>query len=185
DNPVYTKMNMEGRTPGAAVENLVKEYERGRLAQWIRSSRDLYKEARKAGFEGSRSDFYQRVARAGRRGDVDELGSPQVTQAAQKARELIFDPLLERAIRNGLLPEDVRVTTAASYVTRLWNRQRLVGEEQRFRQIAHDYFMGEVNKIPADKRLDFINQADMEDYVQDVVSSVFDNLTGRGKGDMP
>ncbi len=185
DNPVYTKMNMEGRTIGADVENLVKQFERGKLGQWISSSRSLYKEARKAGFEGSKSAFYERVARAGRRGDVDDLGNEQVTKAAQQAREMIFDPLLERAIKNKLLPEDVKVTTAASYVTRLWNRQKLIGEEDRFRDIARNYFMGQLQKVPPEKRPDFVSRADMEDYVEDIVTSVFNNLTGRGAGDVP
>jgi len=185
DNPVYTKMNMEGRTIGADVENLVKEYSRGRLGQWISASRALYRDARKAGFEGTRTEFYNRVARAGRRGDVDPMGDPFVTQAAQKARELVFDPLLERAIKAKLLPEDVKVTTAASYVTRLWNRTRLIAEEDRFREIARNYFMGELRKVPADKRPDFVNDADMRDYVEEIVTSVFNNLTGRGASDVP
>ncbi|MDS1138577.1 hypothetical protein [Nitratireductor indicus] len=185
DNPVYSRMNMEGRSLGSDVENLVKLYERGKLGEWISSSRSLYKEARQSGFEGTKTDFYERVAKAGRRGDVDELGNVQVTKAAQQARELVFDPLLERAIKNGLLPEDVKVTTAASYVTRLWNRQRLIGEEDRFREIARNYFMGELRKVPADKRPDFVSKADMDDYVEEIVTSVFNNLTGRGRGDVP
>jgi hypothetical protein len=185
DNSVYTQMNMEGKSLGPDVENLVKVYQRGAMSQWMRSARTAYKQAKGEGFQGSRSDFMVRVARAGRRGDVDELGDPHVTRAAQEARAKIFDPLLERAKAAGLLPEDVRVTTAASYVTRLWNRQRLIGEEPRFKQIAREYFQSELNKVPADKRPDFVSKADMDAYVDDVVDSVFNNLTGRGAGDLP
>lgn len=185
DNPVYTRMNMEGRSPGADVENLVKQYTRGALGQWIGSSRSLYKEARKAGFNGSRTDFMERVARAGRRGDADEFGNAQITKAAQQAREMIFDPLLERAIKAKLLPEDVKVTTAASYVTRLWNRQRLIGEEDRFREIARNYFRGELAKVPDEAKPDFVSKADMDDYIEDVVTSVFNNLTGRNGSEIP
>lgn len=185
DNSVYTRMNMEGKSLGPDVENLVKVYQRGAMAQWMRSAKTAYKQAKGEGFQGSRADFMARVARAGRRGDVDELGDPHVTRAAQEARAKIFDPLLERAKQAGLLPEDVRVTTAASYVTRLWNRNRLIGEEPRFKQIAREYFQSELNKIPADKRPDFVSKADMDSYIEDVVGSVFNNLTGRGSGDVP
>jgi hypothetical protein len=185
DNPVYTAMNMEGRSLGADVENLVKVYERGAMADWLSSSRALFREARKAGYAGSKTDFYQAVAKAGRRGDVDTGGNTFITQAAKEARSKIFDPLLERAKGLGLLPEDVKVTTAASYVTRLWNRQRLLGEEDRFRDIARKYFREQIGAIPEGKGPDFVSKEDVEDYIEDVVTSVFNNLTGRGKGDMP
>ncbi|MGB3390078.1 MAG: hypothetical protein WBA88_19080 [Pseudaminobacter sp.] len=185
DNPVYTSMNMEGRTLGADVENLVKQTQRGALAGWIGSSKKTFREARKAGFRGSRTDFNTAVAKAARRGDMDPDGNEFVTRLAREARERIFDPLLERAKTLKLLPEDVKTTTAASYVTRLWNRQRLIGRENEFREIAGQYFREQIAKLPDDQRIDFVSKSDMEDYVQDVVTSVFNNLTGRGKGDVP
>lgn len=185
DNPVYTRMQMEGRTIGADVENLVKQTERGALAGWIRSANDAYRAARREGFKGTRSDFNAAVARAARRGDLDAGGNSHVTRAAQEARSRIFDPLLERAKALGMLPEDVKTTTAASYVTRMWNRTRLIAEEQRFREIAGDYFRAQMAKLPDDAKIDFVSKADMDDYVQEVVTAVFNNLTGRGKGDVP
>ncbi|SCW38999.1 hypothetical protein SAMN02927900_01287 [Rhizobium mongolense subsp. loessense] len=146
DNPIYTRMNMEGRSLGADVENSVKLYERGAVGDWLGSARKLYREARKNGFQGTLADFNQAVARAGRRGDSDVNGNPFVTQAAQEARSKIFNPLLERAKALALLPDDVKTTTAASYVTRFWNRQRLIGEENRFREIARRYFNEEMDK---------------------------------------
>lgn len=185
DNPIYTTMQMEGRSLGADVENLVKQYQRGALASWLDSSRNIYREARKSGYSGTKTEFYQAVARAGRRGDVDPGGNEFVTRAAQEARSTIFDPLLERAKRIGLLPEDVKVTTAASYVTRLWNRQKLIGEEDRFREIARQYFAEQIAKLPPGTGPDLINDADMKDYIEGVVTGVFNNLTGKGKGDIP
>ena len=185
DNPVYTTMQMEGRSLGADVENLVKQYQRGALASWLDSSRNIYRDARKSGYTGTKTEFYQAVARAGRRGDVDPGGNEFITRAAQEARSTIFDPLLERAKRIGLLPEDVKVTTAASYVTRLWNRQKLIGEEDRFREIARQYFAEQIAKLPPGTGPDLINDADMKDYIEGVVIGVFNNLTGKGKGDIP
>lgn len=185
DNPVYTKMNMDGATLGVDVENLVKQYARGAMGQWVSSSRKLYREAKKAGFQGNRTDFYNRVARAGRRGDVDELGDEFVTRSAKEAREKIFDPLLERAKQAKLLPEDVKVTTAASYVTRMWNRQKLIGEEDKFREIARDYFRAELAKVPADSKPDFVSKADLDDYIEEAVTAVFNKLTGREHDELP
>lgn len=185
DNPIYTQMQMEGRTIGADVENLVKQTQRGALAGWIRSADDAFRAARREGFKGTRTDFNIAVSKAARRGDIDPSGNSYVTRMAREARERIFDPLLEKAKALKLLPEDVRTTTAASYVTRLWNRPRLIAEEQRFRAIASDYFRQEIAKLPDDLRIDFVSKADLDDYVNEVVTSVFNNLTGRGKGDIP
>lgn len=185
DNPVYTTMQMEGRSLGPDVENLVKQYQRGALADWLESSRNIYREARKSGYTGSKTEFYEAVAKAGRRGDVDPGGNEFITRAAQEARSKVFDPLLERAQRIGLLPEDVKVTTAASYVTRLWNRQRLIGEEGRFREIARKYFAEQIGKLPQGEGPDFVSDSDMQAYIEGVVTSVFNNLTGKGLTDIP
>lgn len=185
DNPIYTTMNMRGETVGPSVENLVKQYQRGSLAKWIKSSRQFYRQAKKSGFEGTRDDFLVRVARAGRRGDVDELGNEFVTQAARQARDEIFDPLLKRAIEGGLLPEDVKVTTAASYVTRLWNRTRLIAEEDRFRAIADEYFRKAIASIPEKDRPDFVSKADLDGYVEEVTTAVYNQLLGKGDPELP
>jgi hypothetical protein len=146
DNPVYTKMNMEGRTLGAGVENLVKETQRGLMAQWLRQSNKAYQEARKSGWKGTRTEFNELIGQAGRRGDVDPSGNATITSMAQDARSRIFDPLLERAKKHGLLPEDVGTSTSASYVSRLWNRQRLIAREPEFRQIATKWVDGLARK---------------------------------------
>lgn len=192
DNPVYMRMHMEGKTLGADVENLVKFY-RGAEADWLASSRRLYRDARRSGYLGSRADFYRDIAFAGRRGDIDPKGNEFVTRAAQEARGKIFNPLLKEAQEVGILPVDVKTTTAASYVSRLWNRARLIGEEDRFRQIARQYFEGQLSTIEAmqkagkdaPKTPDFLSDIERKDYIEDVITEVFNNLTGRGKGDVP
>ena len=148
DNPIYSKMNMEGATLGPDVENLVKMHQRGALASWLDETRKIYKEARKDGYTGTRSEFYEAVARAGRRGDQDPT-NPYVTRAAQSTRAKIFDPLLQRAQETGQIPADVKPETAPTYVTRLWSRTRLVAEEKRFRDIARKYFAGEIEALQA------------------------------------
>lgn len=185
DNPVYTSMNMDGRTLGAGVENYVKETQRGLMAQWLSGANAAWREARRAGFKGTRTEFNEMIGKAGRRGDIDPNGNAYVTKLAQDARSRIFDPLLERAKKNGLLPDDIQTTTAASYVSRLWNRQRLIAREDEFRKIASEYLMAEIQRVPAGERPDFVSKADMADYVDEAVTGIFNNLTGRGKGDTP
>lgn len=185
DNPIYTSMNMEGRTLGAGVENYVKQTERGLMAQWLREANAGFREARKTGWKGSRTEFNELIGRAGRRGDIDPSGNAVVSRLAADARERIFNPLLERAKKLGLLPEDVQTTTSASYVSRLWNRQRLIAREDEFRRIAGDYLRTEIAKVPATGRPDFVSKADLDGYIEDTVTGIFNNLTGRGKGDTP
>ncbi|MQW45573.1 hypothetical protein CN090_13140 [Sinorhizobium meliloti] len=178
DNPIYTTMNMEGRSLGADVENSVKLYERGAVGTWLGNSRQIYREARNAGYTGSRTEFYQAIARAGRRGDVDPDGNEFVTRAAQEARSLIFDPLLERAKELKLLPDDVKTTTAASYVTRLWNRQRLIGEEVRFRDIARKYFNEELDRALIRQEERKLGNKIVETmYVEDRFNKAFERLS--------
>lgn len=177
DNPVYSNMNMDGRTLGPDVENLVKQYQRGALAKWITSSRSLYKEAKANGYRGTIREFNEAVARAGRRGDVDPGGNEQITKAAQEARSMVFDPLLQRAKAAGLLPEDVKVSTSASYVTRLWNRQRLIGEEDRFREIARRYFSQEMDRaIIRQEETQLGNKVVDTMFVEDRFNRAFDRL---------
>lgn len=185
ENSIYTRMNMDGRTLGPSVESLVKEVQRGSLADWTQQARQLHQSHRRAGGRLSRAQFMEAVARAGRRGDVDPSGDEFVTRAAETARSTIYDPLLRRAQSAGLLPEDVRPGTAESYVTRLWNRDRLIAQEPRFREIANDYFRRQLERLPEGEGPDFVSRADLDDYIEEAVTSVFNNLTGRGRGDVP
>lgn len=147
DNTIYTKQNMEGETLGSDIENLVKRWHRGATGEWITQSKDLYRQARKAGFNGSRHDFYVAVGKAARRGDVDTDGNEFVSKAAKLARDKIFNPLLERAQDAGLLPEGIERKVAESYLTRVWNRQMLIAKEPEFMEIAENYIRGRLESM--------------------------------------
>ena len=187
DNPIDTTMNMEGRSLGADVENSVKLYERGAVADWRVGAKKLYRDARKTGYLGTWGEFLEAAAKAGRRNDIDPNGNEFVTRVAQEARAKVVDPLLARAKELELLPRDVKTTTAASYVTRLWNRPRLIGEETRFREISRRYFnrMMDQAVVRQEEIPEFLSTSDRADYVEEIVSAVFNNLTGRGVADVP
>jgi hypothetical protein len=67
--------------------------------------------------------FREEAGKAARIGDVHPV--PEVEAIAKFARRHIFDPLKDEAIAAKLLPEDVQVETAISYLTRLWNPRKI------------------------------------------------------------
>ena len=74
--------------------------------------------------------FRQAVGKAMRRGDASDI--PEVAEAARLMRKEIFDPLKDKAISAGLLPEEVKPDTAASYLTRIYDVPRIVARRPEF-----------------------------------------------------
>lgn len=75
-------------------------------------------------------EFKEAVGQAMRRGDVSEI--PEVAEAAKHMRKNIFDPLKDEAVNNGQLPEDVAPETATSYLSRVWNTEKIIAQRPRF-----------------------------------------------------
>ena len=152
ENPLYLSKNMEGVASGPAVETLMKEYN-GKLAQAVRENGTAYLDYVKSGGGTlidrltpgglarknimTRTEFNEAVGKAMRREDTD--ADPFVTKAAQQYRSQVFDPMKERAIEVGLLPEGVSVDTAASYFTRMWNSRAISADEQGFKGMVVEY----------------------------------------------
>lgn len=132
----YIRGNQDGLATPVAAETLRKEWDAG-LARAVSDTRDAYSAYRQGGGQMSRTQFHEAVGKAMRRDDVDPV--PEVQQAAKSWRSSVFDPLKEAAIKAKLLPEDVDVETAASYFSRLWNRQRLVAEEGEFKRVVSEW----------------------------------------------
>lgn len=131
ENTVYQAMHAEGRTLGAAVETLAKMETEAALARAMQAHDDLFANMRKAKVNMSRAEFEDAIGQALRNGDqgVNEF----VTQAAKAWRDTVFDPFKQRAIEQGLLPEDVSVETAASYFSRRYHQENLTAKEQEFK----------------------------------------------------
>ncbi|WP_292530377.1 hypothetical protein, partial [Mesorhizobium sp.] len=130
----YLEKNVRGEG-NLAVESAVKYWDRGALTKALEDMRGTYAKARQTpGFDMTPEEFRTAVSKAMRRGDVGENNA--VSAAAQSWRKTLFDPLKDEAIAAGLLPADVNVKTATSYLTRLWNSQRLNAGEARFKQIV-------------------------------------------------
>jgi hypothetical protein len=143
ETPVYLRKNLEGEG-SAAAETSMKEYTRGAVVQAMEVQEKAWLDARKSGVAMSRKEFREEVGRAMRRGDRSDI--PGVTEAAQAWRSSVIDPLKDRAIAAGLLPEGVKVTTAESYFTRMWNRLAIEANEGEFRTITRDWVSGAVDR---------------------------------------
>ncbi|MBG6209247.1 hypothetical protein IWQ49_003918 [Labrenzia sp. EL_126] len=185
ENTVQTEGEAAGRTLDPAAETVVKQYH-ARQARFARSLQEIFATGRKSGMNLSRDDFKERVAKAARRGDADPAGVTYVTQAAQALRKEVLDPSKIEAIRVGLLPEGVTVNTATSYLFRVWNVKKIIAEAPAFQRIVREYISGEIQAAVAEgKGVDFVSRADLEDYADSVTKSIYDNITGIGRSDLP
>lgn len=108
----------------------------GRVARLRVQAADF--RARGSGRKLSYREFKAKVGLAMRRGDTDPV--PEVQEVAQEMRARLFDPMKDEAIKLGLLPEDVEVSTAASYLTRVWNHERLNAKRPEFKGIVQRWF---------------------------------------------
>lgn len=73
----------------------------------------------------------------------DKHDIPEVAEAAGFIRRTIVNPWKDRAIKAGLLPEDVDAGTAASYMMRHWNKQRVIAARPELVRISADWLESE------------------------------------------
>ncbi len=145
---------------GGSVEGRIKTQGTSRLYKSIVQLDDAYKNyyfgqaSKKRGaavkseinrrlFDDKRltwTEFKQEVSKTMRRGDVHEI--PEVQQAAQAIRRDLFDPIKDDAISAKLLPEDVAPETAPSYLSRVYNKQKIVAQRVKFKELLTDYLEG-------------------------------------------
>jgi len=143
---------------GEEIDRLFSQYRFGRVdAGFARTQADkaLATAQRVVGADAGKMtnlEFREAVGVAMRNADTHEI--PEVAQAAQWVRENVFDPWKERAIKIGLLPEDVDVDTAASYFTRVYNRQAIVARRPEFQGRIADWLEAEqARKAGAQERI--------------------------------
>lgn len=77
------------------------------------------------------TDFKKEVAIAMRNGDDHAI--PEVRDAAKNIRTKVYEPLKDKAIELGLLPEDVDVSTAISYLNRVYDKERIRAQRGAFK----------------------------------------------------
>lgn len=98
------------------------------------------------------SQFKDAIDEALRSGDTHAI--PEVTEAAQWIRREVIDPWKDRAIAAGMLPEGVEPETAASYMTRNWNKQKLTAQRpEAVRRITDWYESEQTRKRAVQEKL--------------------------------
>ena len=150
ENPIYLKKNMEGIASEPAAETFMKTWNAGlrRSVEFMNKSYADYAKAAGAGPRLTRDQFQEMVGRAMRRGDVSD--NQHVEAVAKKWRSDVFNPLKDAAIKAGLLPQDVKVDTATSYFSRMWNRNKLIAQEPKFKRIVRQWIERSMPKWEAD-----------------------------------
>lgn len=186
--PVMVAKNKEGIASDIAVETRVKMWD-APLAKGLTVLDDAFVSYREQ-ISGKRQgrariaigdvfsrtdamsfdDFKIEVGRAMRRGD--EHSNPHVAQAAKALRKEVFDPLKDAAVELKMLPEGVDVTTAPSYLTRLYNKQALTTRKTDFIQITANW----LRTRDADS---------LDEELQDIAEQIWSRIVGTPDGRMP
>lgn len=111
---------------------------RGAHAEALTQYRKAFAEHKKtAATKMSRHDFATEVSKALRRGDVHP--DPAVVNAARAWRQTM-DKVSSDAVEVGILPKDLKVRTAPSYLHRMWNSETLKARTQDFLEMSRKYF---------------------------------------------
>lgn len=166
DQPLDIRKNAEGIATPVSVERIIQQAQ-APLAEAMTGLDDLFVRYRmgrdrqafdlarigagdmigRTGGKMGYDEFRDAVGRAMRRGDASDI--PEVAQAAKLLREKVFDPLKEKAIAAGLLPEDVSVETADSYLTRVYNTAKIAARREDFTKTIVGWLSGEQAKKDA------------------------------------
>lgn len=139
-----------------SVEDMVVMHQ-GRYASAKTQTEALWRAHRQAGGTLNNPGFYEEVGAAMQEGDKHAI--PQVAQAAAIFRREVIQPLTRAAQKHGLLPADLDLKGAESYFTRVWDRQKIIGDEANFRKTIRTWLKGtlesEVARMTAfrDKRV--------------------------------
>lgn len=121
----------------------------------------------------SRAQFSEEVGRALRRGD--NSSDPAVKEAARRVRAEILDPLKKEAIEAKLLPADVDTTTALSYFTRVYNREKIKANRPDFRNAIMTYLR---RVVPVEELAGEMEYKEMAD-------AIIDRILGYEHGRVP
>ena len=146
ENTVFQEMHASNKTLGASVETMMRQEFRSRVIASAQAADGVYREARQAGLQMTRRDFDEAVAKAMRRDDIGE--NEFVSKAATAYRREMFDYFKEMAQKTlgkdgkPLLPEDLQVVGAPSYLTRMANHERLTADEMGFKETVARYYEG-------------------------------------------
>jgi hypothetical protein len=129
ESPFYLADNVKGIATPVAVETRVKMWQ-APLAEALEDLDRLYVQHRQGGGELSFKAFKEEVGKAMRRQDTHPLA--EVQEAARTFRRKLYDPTKKEAIAVKLLPEDVQVIGADSYLSRVYDIEKISARRTEF-----------------------------------------------------
>lgn len=121
--------------PVQAVESFIKQWDGG-VAESIEESMSQLKAFRKRTGQDQflkglkRKEWNQMVSREIR--NPNPNAAPEIKAAAKAFTEKVYEPLKREAIEAKLLPDDVSVDTAAQYLNRVWDKNKVAAQMPRF-----------------------------------------------------
>lgn len=174
ETPFYYEKNKEGISNPIAVETIVNMQD-ARIGSAIEQQKRLYIAYKKRPkVEGEVNLTYQQfreeAGRATRRNDTHTV--PEVQSLARVYRKEILDPFKKAAIDVKLLPEDVKVKTAASYLHRWWDKEKVIAKRKQLQAIIHDGLRG----LPEIQTKD--GSALTDDELHEIAHDIIDNILG-------
>lgn len=160
ENNYYFEKNNEGLATFTAAETKIKQYDT-LLYKQMESTKDAYKQYSKSVSTGGGKgmnfvDFNEEVGKAMRRGDQSDI--PEIAQAAADIRPL-FEVTKKRMQELGILSEDIDVTTAQSYLPRIYKFDKILTDRTEFRGIITDHLQG-INTKSSEKAAGRIEKID-------------------------
>lgn len=129
ETPFFYEDAALGVSTPIAAETRVKMWQ-APLAQSLEEMDQLYARYRGGGGGLSFKQFREEVGRAMRRSDKHVIA--EVAQAARSFRTKLFDPTKLEAIATRLLPENVQVVGAESYLSRVYDTQKINARRNEF-----------------------------------------------------
>lgn len=127
ENPIAME-SKSGEFVANSVESAAKVKD-GLYYQAIDGHTKAYNEYRKGGGVLNNKEFKELVAKELRNPTSTD---PQVIKAAESWRNNLYEPLKKEMVDADLLPADVEVSTAANYLNRLWNKDKIKSRMDEF-----------------------------------------------------
>jgi hypothetical protein len=193
DQPLVTRGNIEGIPSPISVERGITlaqgplaealtglddafvRYRLGRAQQFGDITRIALRdtaEALRTRAAMTYQEFAEAVGKAMRRGDISDV--PEVAEAAKGLRAKVFEPLKDKAIEARLLPADVPVETAVSYLSRVYNTNLIAAQRPEFERII-------ANWLPTTKakELEGLSDLDLRDIARQITDQLLHSAPGR------
>lgn len=166
--PEFFEKNFRGEATAQPIERKLWGYE-GVWWQGLKARGEQYRAYRErmAGLGQdpiSRGDFNHEIAFAMRRRDSSPI--PEVAKAAAQTRAIVFQPLYDRALKAGLVPEDAKLF-ADSYLTRQYDAVKIRKNMAQW-----------LDTISAGFRAKGIDSAEARDIAHQVTRSVLGSERG-------